>query len=147
MIFWEDLKAKNSPPHVFFASAFKIIEKYLKVYEESIKLSDRYYERRFVGIFYCFVRLIGFKYPEYRKYRNELSEKFDCRMLEMAKIDDKLVNIHENFILMLLSVENQSFGKIEFASHQAKSLLNYIPSELVDKGLGSLMLPRKIKRI
>ena len=146
VIFWEDIKAKNSPANVLFNSAFQITKRYIYIYGKAIEIFNQHYEKRFVDIFYSFVKLIGFRTSEFKKHRHELAQKYDDSTTDIVKIENKLVNIKEDYLLVLLSIENQTFGKIEFVSYQSMNILNYVPLDLIDRSIAHLILPRKLKR-
>lgn len=146
VIFWEDLIQKPNETIYLFDLAYRLSDRFIKVYDRSIAVSNTFVEKMFMNIFYNFLRVTGYRYKHFRSHFHDLLKSKDFQASQMLRLNSTLIQIQNDFLMLLLSAEKESAGKILFASYSSEKLLNIEPSNLLNDFIESILVPGKLIR-
>ena len=141
VIFWEELKSKNSFIKNINKTGFRITKQYISIFQRITKIINQRVHVNFLYIFNEFVRTIDFGYDEFHKLYKEKLNKDMAKRFSLIKIEDSLINVENMPILFLLSAQKKLIGKINFVSFQARDSFLYPNHELYRKNIDMILLP------
>ena len=146
IIFWEDLAQKPQDTYYLFKLAYRLSDKFIKVYERAVAISNIHFEKPFLNTFCNFLRTTGYRYMQFKLYFQELLRGKDSYANKNIRLNSSNVPIDNDFMMFVISSEKESLGKILFVSHSCKKLLDIEPSKLFHGYFDSLIVDGNIIR-
>ena len=145
-ILWEDLIQKNNDGRYIFERAYRLSKGCMDLYERAVIASETHVEKLFLFIFHNFLKTIGYKEKVFKEFALNLLKNLEYPHIKAIKVDQDLIYLQNNYVLFLLSVEQESLGKIFFASHSVHRLLQYRPISLMNTSIKNLLIHGKLTR-